>query len=530
MNAPTTTLALTEEAFRILALVELAPSSTRTQERRRARFTDAEITELAANIKAVGIILPIIVRPHPKPSGPVKYEIVAGERRWLAADKAGLVTAPVIVRAIADTDIVQFQLTENLQRKTIDQLEEAEGYDELRKVRKINADQVADLLGVSRTTVFNRLKLLDLAPDARKYLDEGKISPSVALLIARLPDPKLQAKAAKGCALARDLGNFNPEESAFDHPLTHEDAEKYIKEEFTARIEGTAAINKAKAEGKPVIAGKEAVEIWKRAYGGPAGYIEIGETYWQGGKRKSYASTLGDNPPGTVLIQSPHTGAAVKCLPRADAVKIFNEKKIKLPDGLEPRNTTSSSSGSDDKPQTPAAKAKAEAERAKEFAKRRREEMKELLEADVRVATFKAARAKYPSKLGKPELLQLVAMLDDYGLSDVDRELAPRPKSLNGCTERELVGFVLDDLYCVDPDDGYSRGDDDMFAAAKRYGVNVDKIRKDLTAKAEAQLKEEDAAAAAKASKTALNPKEKWPFPTTAKAPTAAKKNKKGKK
>src|SRR6185503_4868967 len=138
----------------------------------------------------------------------------------------------------ATKDLVQFQLVENLQRKTVDVIGEAEGYDELRKVKKITADQIADLVGVSRTTVFDRLKLLDLCPEASAYLHSGKLQASVALMIARIPDPKMQAKAAKGCATGRDIGDFDPEESPFQGPLTHEDAEKYIKEEFTARIEG----------------------------------------------------------------------------------------------------------------------------------------------------------------------------------------------------------------------------------------------------------------------------------------------------
>lgn len=489
MNAPTAPAALTQAAFNIHLLVTFAPSSTRTQARRRARFGKEELAELAASIKAVGVMEPIIARPHPKPSGPVKYEIVVGERRWLAANLAGLVEIPAIIRDVQDADLITLQLTENLQRKTVDQLEEAEGYDELRKLRKISADQVADLLGCSRTTVFNRLKLLDLCEEARKPLDEGKLSPSVALLIARLPDPKMQAKAVKGC-----LGSLEAQgkpERTQEGPLTYVDAEQYIKEEFTTRIEGTAAINKAKSEGQPVVAGKEAAELWKRDFAGPAGHVMLNEHYWMGGQRKSYAAALGDNPPGMVLIQSPHTGAAVKCLPRADAIRIFNEKKLKLPNELAPRQSQEDTPSKPDKPLSPEAAAKAKTERAKQEAKERREEVEAQLEVDIRIAVFKALRAKTPAKLGKPELLELLPLIDDYQL---DKELAPRPKSLAGCTERELVRFVIDLLYGVNLDNDYEEHER-MLAAAKRYGVNVSKIEKELTAKAEATLKEEGAPA-----------------------------------
>jgi len=499
MNAPATTAVLTQAAFNIHPLVTFAPSTTRTQARRRARFSKEELAELAANIKAVGIMQPIVARPIAKPLGPVKYEIVAGERRWLAADQAGLVEIPAIIRDVPDADLVTLQLTENLQRKTIDQLEEAEAYDELRKLRKINADQVAELLGCSRTTVFNRHKLLDLCPEAIKELDAGKLTPSVALLIARLPDPKMQARATKGClGDYKALSGFELDQSAFDQPLTYADAEKYIKEEFTTRIEGTAAINKAKAEGKTVIAGKEAEEIWKRNYGGPAGYVELGETYWEGQKRKSYATTLGDNPPGAVLIQSPHTGAAVKCLPRTDAAKIFKEKKVKLPRELEARHT-SSSSATPSKPLGPAAAEKAKAEAAKAHAKREREEMKQQLEIDIQIAVFKAVRAKSPTKLGRPELLEVLNIFDDFSNS-LDPALCPRPKSIAQCTERDLVRFVIDELYGVDLGEHFYH-DDRLLAAAKRYGVNVAKITKEITAAAAAKLKEETTPAKKKGKK-----------------------------
>lgn len=224
MNAPAPAV-LTQEDFKILALVELAPSTTRTQERRRARFTDKEIAELADNLKVMGMMLPIIVRPHPKPTAVAKFEIVAGERRWLAAEKAGLVTAPVIVRTIADADLVQFQLTENLQRKTIDQLEEAEGYDELRKTKKINADQVADLLGVSRSTVFNRLKLLDLCPEALQAVKEGKVLPSNAMLIARIGHHDTQRKALKDA-----LG------TSWNGPLSYRDLREQIQRQYMVEL------------------------------------------------------------------------------------------------------------------------------------------------------------------------------------------------------------------------------------------------------------------------------------------------------
>lgn len=491
MNAPTVPAALTKPAFDIHLLASFAPSLTRTQARRRAKFTKEELAELAANVKVVGVMQPIVARPHPKPSGPIKYEIIAGERRWLASTIAGTVEIPAIIRDVTDADIITLQLTENLQRKDPDQLEEAEGYNELRQARKINADQVADLLGVSRSTVFNRLKLLDLCTEARAALDSGKLTPSVALLISRLPDPQMQAKATAGCL---GKGRF----FARGATPTHEEAEKYIREEFLVRIDGSAAISRAKAEGKPTIGGKDAEAIWKARYNPPAGYIILTDTYWQDNKRKTFAATLGENPPGVVLIQSPHTGAAVKCLPRADVVKLFKEKKVKLPPDLEPRQSSSAPMKTA-KALSPAAAEKAKAERDKELAKRRREAMKEELDIDIRFAVFKAVRMKSPSKLGKPELLQTIALFDDL-CARLDPSICPRPKSLTSAPEKDLVRVIIDQLYGNEIEDNFY-DEKPLFAAAKRYGVNVDKIRKDLTAKAEEELKEATATAEKKAGK-----------------------------
>lgn len=200
MNAPTAPAALAPAAFQIALIATLAPSTTRTQERRRRRFPKEKLAELAASVRQIGVMQPIVVRPHPKPVAPVKYEIVAGEHRWLAAGLAGLVEVNVIVREIAEADLVQFQLTENLQRQTIDALEEAEGYRELQIAKKLKAEQVADLLGVSRSTVFNRLKLLDLCPEAVAAVEEGKLSQSNAILIARIGHHDTQRKALKDAA------------------------------------------------------------------------------------------------------------------------------------------------------------------------------------------------------------------------------------------------------------------------------------------------------------------------------------------
>lgn len=194
MNAPETIAPATYEHLRRELLT---PNKSPGQARRRARFSQEALQELADTIRPVGIIEPIIARRITGATPPAEYEIVAGERRWLAAGLAGLDRVPVLVRDLDDAAALKLQLIENLQRVGLDPLEEAEDYAELRRMENLNAQQLGDMIGRSRAYVYARLKLLDLSPEAQQALAKGDIDSSKALLIARLRSPKLQALALK---------------------------------------------------------------------------------------------------------------------------------------------------------------------------------------------------------------------------------------------------------------------------------------------------------------------------------------------
>jgi ParB/RepB/Spo0J family partition protein len=189
-----------------LPLAQVEPSLTNP----RKYFDAAKLQELADSIKASDIHQPILVRPLPgsrvadtawepnslrpraiKPT----HEIVAGERRYRAAKLAGLADVPVIVKHMTDDQVLEAQILENLQREDLTPLEEAEGYQTLMERTGINAEQVGHKVGKSRTYVYGRLKLLDLATEGRDALRNGDIDASVALLLARIPDTAVQAKA-----------------------------------------------------------------------------------------------------------------------------------------------------------------------------------------------------------------------------------------------------------------------------------------------------------------------------------------------
>lgn len=201
MNAPATAAALAQPAQTQIALDRIEPSRTHIQAMRRKRFDPRLLQELADSFRQVGVLQAVVVV-----AAGHKYELVAGERRWQAAKLAGLDTIPATVRDLTPEQILEVQLIENLQREGLHELEEAEGYDELMKLKKINADTVAEMVGKSRAYVYTRTKLLDLCDEARKAFYAGELDFSIALLIARVPRADVQRQAMKDLVEAREHG------------------------------------------------------------------------------------------------------------------------------------------------------------------------------------------------------------------------------------------------------------------------------------------------------------------------------------
>ena len=137
----------------------------------RSFMDDTALNELAASIKAQGIMQPILVRPVP--GG--KFEIIAGERRWRAAKIAGLASVPVLVREVADNAALAMALIENIQREDLNPLEQAVGIQRLVNEFGATHDQAADMVGRSRSAVTNLLRLLGLAVPVRDLMQQGKL-------------------------------------------------------------------------------------------------------------------------------------------------------------------------------------------------------------------------------------------------------------------------------------------------------------------------------------------------------------------
>ena len=157
----------------------------------RSHFDDEQLTSLAASIREIGVLQPILVRPIDGRDD--EFELIAGERRWRAARRAGLSTIPVLVRsATTDQNSLEQALVENLHRADLNALEEAAAYQQLIDDFELTHDDVATRVGKSRTSVTNTLRLLQLPAGVQRSLSEGDISAGHARALLGTPDRALQ--------------------------------------------------------------------------------------------------------------------------------------------------------------------------------------------------------------------------------------------------------------------------------------------------------------------------------------------------
>ena len=171
-----------------LALDLLAPSPLQP----RRHFDETALSELAASIALKGVLQPLLVRPDPRQAG--RYEIVAGERRWRAAQRARVHKVPVHVTDLTDAEVLEIALIENLQRQDLTAVEEARGYRRLLEDFGHTQEHVAEVVGKSRAHVANTLRLLTLPTAVQDLLDEGKISVGQARPLIGLNDAESVAK------------------------------------------------------------------------------------------------------------------------------------------------------------------------------------------------------------------------------------------------------------------------------------------------------------------------------------------------
>lgn len=375
--------------FEFINLDCIVPSKTNP----RTHFDHAKLQELAESIKLSEVHQPILVRPLPADrieetsttttcDGRIRkarptHELVCGERRFRASGLAMKTTIPAMIRHLTNDQVLEIQLIENLQREDLTEIEEAEGYALLMQHSSINADQLGEKIGKSRSYVYARLKLLDLSSECKQAMREGKIDYSRAILIARIPDAKLQAKALEEATrpdwrgdvcsvrafqawlqsnvmlrldnapfkitdarLLPDAGSCKdcPKRTGANPDLFADvtgadictDPTCYRAKEEAHRV---ALVSKAEAKGMTVITGKEAKEICpansRNYFNGYLPLSQVREDCANGDdKPPTLRDLLGKNAPSPVLIEHPVTKELIEAVPTKEAEAMLLAKGL----------------------------------------------------------------------------------------------------------------------------------------------------------------------------------------------------------
>lgn len=181
----------------------------------RSRFDEAALTELAASIAATGVVQPVLVRPLPDG----RFQLIAGERRWLASQKAGKETIPAILRQVSDEQAMEMTIVENLQRADLNPMEQARAYDRLSREFKLTQEQMAQRTGKDRASVANFLRLLKLPGEVQGKVEAGDLSFGHARALLALESPEAMLKAAqKVAALAMSVRQTESYVQGLIHP------------------------------------------------------------------------------------------------------------------------------------------------------------------------------------------------------------------------------------------------------------------------------------------------------------------------
>lgn len=238
-------------------------------EQPRRHFTEEALAELAASIRQKGILQPIIVREVS--DGPAKYQIVAGERRWRAAQLAQLHKVPVLVRDLDDGEVLEIAIIENIQRADLNPVEEATGYRQLMDRFGHTQEKLADSLGKSRSHIANILRLLSLPDDVQRLLTEGALSAghARALIPTDAPSDLAQKVVARGLSVRETeklAKSFAPAAAANRNRAAQpeKDADtRALEQDLSANLKMSVSVDhKAEAQsGKVVISYKSLEEL-----------------------------------------------------------------------------------------------------------------------------------------------------------------------------------------------------------------------------------------------------------------------------
>jgi ParB/RepB/Spo0J family partition protein len=492
-----------QDGFKAIQLEQLQISNTGSQAERRAHFNKAAMAELASSIKEHGVLIPIICRPVDG-----HFEVVAGERRYLAAKTAGLTAVTCDVRSLTDQQVLEIQLIENLQREGLHELAEAEGYEGLVKLGH-SAAAIADKVGKSKAYVYARMKLLALCSDARKGFYGGKLSASTALLLARIPGEELQKQAFKEIT----------EEHPYRGSMSVRDATSHIHENYMLRLDSAgfptedatlvaaagacgvcpkrtgnqpelfgdikradvctdpvcfrakrdAQAARLAADGATIIQGKKAEKIingGRLSYG--SDFVELSDRPHEDPKNRTAAQLLGKGYEPT-LIQDPESGKILKVAKKADLAAALKDAGVK-----------------NDRPSNPVSAQEKKAKAERKFREALFVKMRESYPAALAREDWNALAAAMVHEMQHETCKRLFALWgwepkkQQYG-SDYRGAAAGYVAKLSG---PDMARFFFDCIFVSDL--AVSTWSDSkpevLIAGAKRFKVNAEQVRRQMNA------------------------------------------------
>jgi ParB family chromosome partitioning protein len=227
-------------------LIEPSPYQPRT------RFREEALDELARSIKSSGIIQPLVVRPIGN-----RFQLIAGERRWRAAQRAGLTKVSAIVREVPDELALEMTLVENIQREDLNAIEAARAFERLMDEFQLTQESVAERTGKDRTTVANSIRLLKLEPTIQDWIEEGKLTAGHGRALLAVPDSQLRMRyaqrAARGGLTVRQIERLASRRSRGAHAPAeiHVDANIRAALDELQRHLGTKILLRQKTKMRP---------------------------------------------------------------------------------------------------------------------------------------------------------------------------------------------------------------------------------------------------------------------------------------
>ena len=227
-------------------LIEPSPYQPRT------RFREEALEELARSIQASGIIQPLVVRPMGK-----RFQLIAGERRWRAAERAGLKSVAAIVRPVPDELALEMTLVENLQREDLNAIEQARAFERLMEEFHATQEVVAERTGKDRTTVANAIRLLKLEPTIQDWIEEGKLTAGHGRALLAVSEPQLRMRyaqrAARGGLTVRQIERLASRRARGTRVLSEAQVDPNIRDalEELQRHLGTKVLLRQKTRVRP---------------------------------------------------------------------------------------------------------------------------------------------------------------------------------------------------------------------------------------------------------------------------------------